>query len=294
VGRWSDNPTSFRFQWHRCDFGGDRQNCVPVAGATHRRYRPSDADANHQLKVDVTACNRDGCNTADTKGFVVFPDTLPQLLAEPSVSGDPQVGETLTATAGAWSAYPTSIGYEWLSCDAAGNGCQSTGTRGTSYGVRTVDNGRTLRVRVTARNARGATSVTSAPSGVVGAPTGAGGAAIPVTRVNPPDRLVVSDVQFSPTPGTHAPIQARFKVTDTRGRTISGALVYVLGLPYSWVRNAPEQPTAADGWATITIVPSSALPRTGALVMFVRARKPGDNLLAGVSTRRLVQLRIRG
>jgi hypothetical protein len=160
--------------------------------------------------------------------------------------------------------------------------------------VRTSDGGQTIRVRVTARNGRGATSATSAPTGVVGAPTGGGGAAIPVERVNPPDRLVVSGVEFSPNPGTHAPIQARFKVTDTRGRSISGALVYVLGLPYAWARNAPEQPTAADGWATITIVPTSALPRSAALVMFVRARKPGDILLAGVSTRRLVQLRIRG
>jgi hypothetical protein len=33
--------------------------------------------------------------------------------------------------------------------------------------------------------------------------------------------------------------------------------------------------------------------RPGELVLFVRARKPGDNLLAGVSTRRLVQAAIR-
>jgi hypothetical protein len=293
LGRWSENPSSYRFQWHRCDFAGDRQNCQPIAGATRRRYQTVGADGDHQVKIDVTACNRDGCGTADTKGFIVFRDTRPELLSEPTISGDAQVGETLTASPGLWSAYPTAIGYDWLSCDTAGNNCQGTGTRGTTYGVRNNDSGRTLRVRVTARNNRGSTSATSAPSGVVGAATG-GGATIPVARVNPPDRLIVSGIQFSPNPGTHAPIQARFKVTDTRGRTIAGALVYVLGLPYGWVQNAPETPTGNDGWATITLAPTSALPRSAALVMFVRARKPGDNLLAGVSTRRLVQLRIRG
>ena len=40
--------------------------------------------------------------------------------------------------------------------------------------------------------------------------------------------------------------------------------------------------------------PTANMPlRRGALVVFVRARKPGDNLLAGVSTRRLVQVSIR-
>jgi hypothetical protein len=70
--------------------------------------------------------------------------------------------------------------------------------------------------------------------------------------------------------------------------------VYTIGLPYGWSYNAPEQPTDANGWATTVIHPTANMPlRRGDLVMFARARKPGDNLLAGVSTRRLVQEGIR-
>ena len=55
-----------------------------------------------------------------------------------------------------------------------------------------------------------------------------------------------------------------------------------------------EMQTDSHGWATIVIHPTPNMPlRRGDLVMFVRARKPGDNLLAGVSTRRLVQEGIR-
>ena len=102
-------------------------------------------------------------------------------------------------------------------------------------------------------------------------------------------------MKFSPTPVTsRGLITARFHVSDTRGFSISGALVYVLGLPYGWVYGAPETATDSTGWATIQIRPTRNMPlRRGDLVMFVRARKPGDNLLAGVSTRRLVQEPIR-
>jgi hypothetical protein len=73
-----------------------------------------------------------------------------------------------------------------------------------------------------------------------------------------------------------------------------GALVYILGLPYGWTRNVPERPTGTDGWVTLLIQPQARMPlRRGALVVFVRARKPGYNLIAGVSTRRLVQEPIR-
>jgi hypothetical protein len=49
-----------------------------------------------------------------------------------------------------------------------------------------------------------------------------------------------------------------------------------------------------EGWAQMQLNPTARLPlRNGFyIVMFVRARKQGDNLLAGVSTRRLVQVRV--
>lgn len=118
----------------------------------------------------------------------------------------------------------------------------------------------------------------------------------PIGSVALPNRLVISGVQFAPRRlASRAPFTARFRVTDTSGKPVAGALVYALGLPYSWVQGGHEVVTDANGWATVTIVPSGALPlRHGsALVMFVRARKPGDNLLGGVSTRRLVQVTVR-
>jgi len=296
-GAWTGNPTSFKYQWDRCDLAGDRQNCGPISGATSRSYTLRNADADHQVRVRVTACNADGCTTKDSKSVVVSANTPPKLVSAPTISGTASVGETLHADHGTWTASPTSYGYDWLRCDANGNGCSSTGSRGTDYGVRSADTGHTIRVKVTARNAKGATSATSDQTAVVGSGGGGGGgggSAVPVTSVSLPDLLVISGLQFSPNPGTHQPITAKFKVMDTKGRAISGALVYVIGLPYGWTRNAPETPTDNTGVATITLVPTTAMPSNASLVMFVRARKPGDNLLSGVSTRRLVQLRIRG
>jgi hypothetical protein len=56
----------------------------------------------------------------------------------------------------------------------------------------------------------------------------------------------------------------------------------------------PEAVTGGDGWATVTfrVRPTFALRRGNFVVVFVRARKPGGNLLAGVSTRRLVAVRV--
>ena len=112
--------------------------------------------------------------------------------------------------------------------------------------------------------------------------------------MSPPERLVISRVQFQPSViRSRVPFTGRFRVTDTRGYAVRDAIVYVIGVPYSRILHVPEAKTDMNGWAQVQITPTARLPlRNGYfLVTFVRARKEGDDLLAGVSTRRLAQLR---
>jgi hypothetical protein len=88
-------------------------------------------------------------------------------------------------------------------------------------------------------------------------------------------------------------VTVTFKIVDANKYDVAGALVYVLALPYSWGKASAEAATAADGTVAVTVTPTRAAPRKGALVLFVRARTPQGNLLAGSSTRRLVQVRMR-
>ena len=143
---------------------------------------------------------------------------------------------------------------------------------------------------VTARNARGAATAISAQTGLVVA-----GQVLDVAQISLPNTLVIDAVRFSPNPlrSRLTPIVARFHVSDARGFAIAGALVYALGVPYGWVRNAPEAMTDGAGWATVVMRPGASMPKRGALVVFVRARKPGESLLGGVTARRLVQEGIR-
>ena len=291
-GRWN-NATSYRYEWQRCDARG--ANCASIAGATAKSYPLVSADVGARIRSVVSACNASGCASKESNSVgPVSPNAVPRNQTAPTVSGTPVVGGSLTANEGTWTNAPTSFSYQWQRCDASGNSCGAVaGATSKTYAVSSDDFGDTLRVAVTARNARGSSSATSAPSAVVGKTT-QGGVAISVAAVRLPDRLVVSGVRFAPARIRHAPFTVRFRVSDTGGHLIDGALVYVVGLPYNWVSTAPEVATGPDGWATLTLRPSSAMPRRGALVMFVRARKPGDDVLAGVSTRRLVQVSISG
>ena len=71
------------------------------------------------------------------------------------------------------------------------------------------------------------------------------------------------------------------------------AIVLVTGVPLGWIFASQEVKTNVDGYAQIQLQPTTRLRlvRGGSMAMFVRARKDGDDLLAGVSTRRLVRVR---
>lgn len=223
----------------------------------------------------------------------------------PTVAGTAQESQTLTANEGAWTGdQPIVFSYEWLRCNASGANCVTLPTQvQKTYTAQSGDVGNTLRVAVTATNSSGSKSVTSQQTAAVmkagpSEPEGAkklpnGQTSIPVTSVSTPQRLVVDRVEFSPNPvrSRTAPITVRVKVLDTRGYVVRGALVFIRSTPV--VTNTPaELATAEDGWATFTVAPQADFPlRPGYSVQFfARARKEGENPLAGVSTRRLVQV----
>jgi hypothetical protein len=296
-GRWTNNPTSFAYEWLRCGSGG--ANCTQISGANSKSYTLTTDDVGHRIRSEVIATNSSGSTSATSNptGIVAAVGNAPHNTSAPGISGNPQEGQTLSATPGAWGGtQPITFAYQWNRCDSAGANCAAIGgATGQTYNATAADVTHTLRVAVKATNRLGNSTATSGQTAVI-APARSGGAAVSVSTIALPDRLVVDNVKFSPQPlGARRPLTGRFHVSDLRGFSVQGALVYAIGLPYGWTRNTPEVATDGSGWATVTFTPTAKLPiRSGtALVVFVRARKPGDNLLAGVSTRRLVQASVR-
>ena len=221
----------------------------------------------------------------------------------PTITGTAQVGQTLTANPGTWKSETTpKFSFQWQRCDTAGNNCVAvSGATAQTYVVTNDDVNHTLRVAVTATSSSGTGTATSAQT-AVGAQPGPAGAikttqgetSVPGSSVNLPERLIINGITPGVIRGKH-PFVERIHVVDTRGFVVRDALVKVTGLPYAWALGTPEVRTNIDGWAAVTIVPTRAMParRGTSLVMFVRARAEGQSLLAGASTRRLVQVTIR-
>jgi hypothetical protein len=224
----------------------------------------------------------------------------PTNTAPPTISDTtPQEEQTLTAEPGTWTGdQPQTTTFQWQRCNAGGSNCVNIpAATNQTYTAQRADVGNTLRVVVTRANASGSSSATSAAtSPVTAAP--AAGASVPVSAVNPPERLLVDQVRFSPNPlrSRFSAFTVRVRVLDTRGRNVSGALVFLRSTPVV-TTTPPERETGGDGWVTFTVQPERdfriVFRRGYNLQFFVRARKPGDNPLAGVSTRRLVQVGIR-
>jgi hypothetical protein len=305
-GQWSGTtPIAFNYRWVRCS--SRLSNCSGIL-STGRRYTLRDTDRGRRLVVVVTARNADGAADASAStGVIQGRATAPANTLPPSIEGTAREGEVLNANPGTWTGTgPVTFAYQWLRCDANGGACAGiSGANARTYGVTAADVGRSLRVRVTARNAGGSRSLDTPPTGVV-APGGPGGQirlpdgriSVPIESVSLPARLVVDDVRFSPNPvrSRTRPITIRVHVSDTRGFVVRGAIVFARSTPL--VTSVPaEVVTGTDGWATIIVRPRAPRPglvfplRRGLAVQFyVQARKSGERLLYGVTGTRLVQV----
>jgi hypothetical protein len=206
-GTWSNSPTAFQYQWQRCNTSG--AGCANIAGATEKTYLLTSADAGRTMRVRVTGINAEGAvNARSAPTAVVAPSAAPSNSVRPTISGDPEVGQELTAEDGTWTNSPTSFGYQWQRCDIDAVSCAIVaGATGKTYGVRAADVGFRLRVAVTARNANGAGSAISSPSGIV-VPS------VPVTNARPTVRLI--SVRF-----LGARVYARFRICDDSPRNLT-------------------------------------------------------------------------
>ena len=167
-GTWSGYPApSFGYQWEDCDPA--TSTCAAVAtGGTSLSYTPTAADVGQTLVLSVTATNSVGHVSVASAPTAVVAVAAPGNSVLPAISGTVQQGDTLTASNGTWSNAPTSFTYAWLQCNTAGNSCAPIdGATSNTYVPVASDVGTTLRVTVTAANAAGPTSATSAASAVV-------------------------------------------------------------------------------------------------------------------------------
>jgi hypothetical protein len=157
----------------------------------------------------------------------------PANTSAPTISGTPKVGSTLTANDGTWANSPTSFTYQWQRCASDGRSCGDI-TAGTTktYVPTTGDAGHALRVVVTAVNADGRSSATSAPTTPVDSANG------PTNTVRPAisgsaevgGTLRVSNGSWTPTPTSYA---RQWQQCDTNGSNclnISGATGQTYGI----------------------------------------------------------------
>ena len=309
TGTWRNNPTSFAFQWRRCPPNGgrfDASNCTTISGATTSSYTVRSADVGRTIRVRVTATNADGSATvASNATDVVASASAPKNTTSPTITGTPQEGKTLVGHRGTWSGNVTDYNDFWVRCDKNGDNCSniSGATDKNGYLLKSVDVGNTIRFKVQATNKNGSAFASSVPTAVIasavappsatGCPTGTG--TVQVADVKPPARLLIDAQQSSPSVvhGGSQQIIVRYHVSACGGRSVQGALVYVTATPYNQLSTPGEQPTGSNGFAELSFHTLSGFPvsqKQQLLAMFVRARKSSENLLGGISTRRLFSI----
>ena len=242
----------------------------------------------------------------DQRGSAVPSNTKP-----PVVSGTAEVGKNLTTTSGTWSGTtPLTFSYQWRRCDKTGGGCAHiSGATASTYTVLGSDAGHTVRVAVTAKNSEGSDSATSVPTAVIatpptpvsnnGCPANKSLKTAPIAELSPPARtqIVAFDVLSGPINERTQTFTLKVRVGSTCSVDIKGASVYVTAVPYNQFSIPAEELTGDDGTATLVFRRDANFPASSKqqqLTLFIRATKPGEDPLAGVSTRRLVAVPFEG
>jgi len=159
TGTWTQAPTSFSYQWERCD--ALALTCTAIPGAVSSSYLLTTADTGLTLATEVRATNSGGTSgpvpSSPTPPIAAAPPgPVPTVTAAPAINGIAQDGKTLKATTGTWTGSPSAYAYQWERCAPTGTSCLAVpGATAPSYPVSAIDVDSVLRVAVAASNASG-------------------------------------------------------------------------------------------------------------------------------------------
>ena len=132
-----------------------------------------------------------------------------------------------------------------------------------------------------------------------GCPTDKSAKPAPIAQLTPPARLQISafNVLSGPVNEGSETFTLKVRVGSTCSKDVIGASVYVTAVPYNQFTIPEEELTANDGTATLVFRRDANFPASDLqqqLTLFIRATKPGEDPLAGISTRRLVAVPFEG
>jgi hypothetical protein len=133
--------------------------------------------ASASLGTTAAASVQIGNDTAAQAGTIVA-DTInvqtggplspPSNTALPTIAGEAEQGQVLSASAGSWSGtQPIIPAYQWQRCDTSGANCTNVGSAASTYTVASTDIGSAIVVAVTASNSAGSATASSAPTVMV-------------------------------------------------------------------------------------------------------------------------------
>lgn len=154
--------------------------------ATTQTYTPA-ATGDHRFQADIKGA--DGSTVQSTATITVAAATAPapSFTAQPSISGTPQIGQTLTGNSGTISNGSVSA-RQWLR-----DGVAISGATAATYTLVTADAGKAVTFRVTAAGAGGSTDATSQAVTVAAAPT-----AVSISGTPPTTGQVGTAYSFTP------------------------------------------------------------------------------------------------
>ncbi len=162
VGTWNPAPVTVSYQWLRSG--------KVIDNATEAEYRLTAEDTDKVITVKVTGEKPGFVTTAVRSSAPAAVARGSFTTAMPTLSGVPQIGQTLSVDPGTWTPAATAVSYQWYR-----SGIAISGATGSSYTIVAADVWQTISVSVTgARDGYNTATTTAAatpvPQGVLAGP----------------------------------------------------------------------------------------------------------------------------